>query len=229
MRNIGVIIKKIPAKYKKVKINNIRYKLYEEYLQDRLYKYNMVLHVDIRDTFFQRDLFQLYEKSGSFIGLPLEEGKLSEEINSGWLKNQFGEKIYEELKNKQIICSGTIWGTVDKFYELVKNIWKEIQKKSTYKFSILDQSTTNYLIYHKKLFQDCIITSDVYSGPVMTVGLLKNRILSFDSEDNLLNIQNKNKAAVIHQYDRIPKLMQIIDTKFSSQNETNIKLNFNKC
>ena len=189
----------------------------------------MVLHVDIRDTFFQRDLFQLYEKSGSFIGLPLEEGKLSEEINSGWLKNQFGEKIYEELKNKQIICSGTIWGTVDKFYELVKNIWKEIQKKSTYKFSILDQSTTNYLIYHKKLFQDCIITSDVYSGPVMTVGLLKNRILSFDSEDNLLNIQNKNKAAVIHQYDRIPKLMQIIDTKFSSQNETNIKLNFNKC
>jgi len=221
LKSLGIIIYELPDKYKAMKINNVRYKLYEEYLSDKLNDYNIVLHADIRDTFFQKDLFQLYKNTGSFIGFSLEEGNISEPMfNSEWMKNQYGEKIYDELKNRQIICSGTIWGTVDKFYELVKNIWIQIEKKSPYNYSIHDQTATNYLIYHKKLFKDDIILSDINFGPVMTVGLASNRTFSFDLKDNLLTIQNKNIAALIHQYDRIPKLIQIVERKFMSKNES---------
>ena len=221
LKSMGVIIHQIPEKYKGMKINNVRYKLYEEYLSNKLDIYNMVLHADVRDTFFQKDLFQLYENKGSFIGISFEEGNISEtNYNSKWMKAQYGDKIYEILKNEKIICSGTIWGTVDRFYELVQNIWEEIVKKSPYDFSIHDQTVTNYLIYHKKLFKNNIITSDIYTGPVMTVGLAMGKEYPYDIEDNLLNIKDKFKASVIHQYDRIPKLLQIVEKKYGSQNET---------
>ena len=229
LKTMGIIIYELPKKYKMMKINNVRYKLYEEYLRNKLDIYNMVLHADIRDTFFQKDLFQLYENRESFIGFSLEDGYISEkQHNSEWMKNQYGEKIYNELKNKQIICSGTIWGTVDKFYELVKNIWEQIEKQSPFNYSIHDQTVTNYLIYHKKIFKDNIITSDIFYGPVMTVGLARNRTYSLDLDENLLTIQNKDIAAVIHQYDRIPKLVKIIEKKFMTQDDENINFVFNK-
>ena len=42
------------------------------------------------------------------------------------MKHQYGVKIYEKLKNKRIICSGTLWKTADKFSELARGIWEEI-------------------------------------------------------------------------------------------------------
>jgi hypothetical protein len=82
----------------------------------------MVLHVDIRDTYFQKDFFKYYKNKKHFIGVALEDGNMTDKISSSWMKNQYGKEIFEELKNKTIICSGTIWGTVDKFLELTKNI-----------------------------------------------------------------------------------------------------------
>ena len=212
IRSLGIKTFEIPKQYNRMKINNVRYKIYENYLSDKLGKYNMVLHADIRDTYFQKDVFIFFKNKKHFIGLALEDGNLTDKYSSSWMKNQYGKKIYEKLKNKTIICSGTIWGTVDKFLELAKYLWKEIKKKSPYKFSIHDQTAEAYLIYHKKMFNDCIITSDIYSGPILTVGL-SNKNFSYDSEDNLLNFKG-DIAAVIHQYDRKPKLVKIVKKKF---------------
>ena len=76
-----------------------------------------------------------------------------------------------------------------------------------HKNSINDQSVTNYLIYYKNLFKDILIKSDINSGPVMTVGLINYKNLSFDSEGNLLNY-NGEKPSIIHQYDRINSLVE---------------------
>ena len=171
IRSLGITVIKIPKQYTRMTINNVRFKIYEDYLRDKLDKYNMVFHSDIRDTFFQKDIFEYYKNKKPFIGIALEDGDLTDRYSHFWLKEQYGEEIYEELKNKTIICSGTIWGTVDKFLELAKSIWKEIEKKSSHTSIILDQSSENYLIYYKNMFNECIIKSDTSSGPVMTVGL----------------------------------------------------------
>lgn len=224
LQSIGVIVQNFPDKYRYMKINNVRYKLYEEFLRDKLDKYNMVLHADIRDIFFQKDIFQLYENKGKFIGLGLESGTISEQRNANWMKNQYGEKIFEELKNEKIICSGTIFGTAAEFYLLVKNIWEQILLKSPYDINIHDQTATNYLIYHKKMFNDCLIFLDNYNGSIMTVGIDKNKNFSFDLDNNLLNFNSTNKPAVIHQYDRIPKMVEIVNKKFGNQFEDNLNL-----
>ena len=224
LKSLGIIVKEIPEKYREMKINNVRYKLYAEYLSDKLYKYKMVLHADVRDTFFQNDLFQIYDNKNKFLGFSLEEGKLSETLNADWIKNQYGDKIYEKIKNEKIICSGVIWGTVDKFYELVKNIWEQIELKSPYNYSIHDQTATNYLIYYKKMFHDSIITSDIYNGTVLTIGLARGMNFSFDSSENLLNFNDKIKVSVIHQYDRIPKIISITKKKFVIQKELNFNI-----
>ena len=224
LKNIGVIIQEIPEKYGKMKINNVRYKLYEEYLSDKLDKYKIVLHSDVRDTFFQKDFFQIYENQDSFIGFALEDGNINQTMNADWMKNQYGEKIYEEVKHEKIICSGTIWGTIDKFYELVGYIWKEIELKSPYDYSIHDQTITNYLVYYKKMFKDCILISDNNYGPVMTVGLAQYQNFSYDQEENLINFKEKNIASIVHQYDRVPKMVNIIKRKFLLNNNGNLNL-----
>ena len=54
------------------------------------------------------------------------------------------------MKHRRIINFGIIWGTAKEFYELIKNIWIEIESKSPYYDWVHDQTATNYLIYHKK-------------------------------------------------------------------------------
>ena len=58
IRALGIITFEIPKQYNKMKINNVRYKIYKDYLIDKLDKYNMVLHADVRDTYFQKDIFK---------------------------------------------------------------------------------------------------------------------------------------------------------------------------
>ena len=226
IQNYGVKTIEIPEKYRKMKINNVRYKLYEEYLNNNNNKYNIILHADVRDTIFQKDLFEIYKNNKkSFIGVSLEDGVITGKYNGEWMENQYGNDIYNILKNETIICSGTIWGTADKFLELVRKIWEEIKLKSPYKESIHDQTATNYIIYYIKMFNDSLIKSDINIGPVMTVGLARNKDLQFDSEGNVLTF-NGEIPAVIHQYDRVPKIVEIVKNKFNSLvNTSNITIN----
>jgi len=221
----GIITYKFPKKYKGMKINNVRYKLYEDYLSNKLDKYNIVLHVDVRDTFFQKNFFQIYENKGSFIGFAIEDKNISEKTNAEWMKNQYGIQIYEEIKNERAICSGTIWGTADKFYELTKKIWKEIELKSPYDIKIHDQTATNFLIYYKKLFKDCMIKTDNYKGVILSLHFAKNTNLSYDSEDNLLDYNGKIKVALVHQYDRLPKLIEKVKKKYCYSSDYSFNLN----
>lgn len=53
----------------------------------------MVLHVDARDTIFQKDVFKFYKNKKHFIGLALEDGNMTNKYSSSWMKHQYGKKI----------------------------------------------------------------------------------------------------------------------------------------
>ena len=208
LHSIGVIVYEIPNKYKNIIIINIRWKMYIDFLERNKNKYKLILHCDIRDTFFQKDIFKYYENHEPFLGVSIEDGTLNENVNKGWIINFVGDKKYKMIKNERIICIGSIWGTIDKFLDFSIYFWNKLIKNP---YSI-EQGIANYIFYYEKMFNNFIIKSDNY-GPIMTIGLTKKEKIIIDSNDNILNFQGE-VAAVIHQYDRKVDIVKRIKKKY---------------
>ena len=208
LKNISIIIYKIPEKYKNIPAINCRWKMYIEFLKNKQNEYNIVFSTDVRDVIFQKDVFQYYKNHEPFLGVALEEDTLKEVINKKWVKDFCGKKKYEKIKNERIICVGTIWGTFDKFLNFSIIFY---EKLSLYPNNI-EQGIANYLFYYEGLFKDCLIKSDNF-GPVMTLRLVRNEIIKFDSQYNILNFRGEI-AAVIHQYDRKFDVTKKVKIKF---------------
>ena len=68
IESYGVTTYQISKKIFRLKttINNCRWKLYEDFLKENKDKYNMVFTADVRDTIFQKDIFQYYDSRTTF-------------------------------------------------------------------------------------------------------------------------------------------------------------------
>ena len=216
----GCLILQMPKKYDGEPIINARFAIYYDYLKENGDKYNLVFTADVRDVVFQRDVFQFYDSSKPFLGIALEDGYLTEQFNTKWLINGFGEDVYEAIKNERIICSGTVWGTPDKFGEYSKAVWEnsKIDKSGT---MTPEQGVTNYLIYYKKMFNDCLIKSFNNDGYVMTIGLTDNKKIRLDIKLNVLNFKGE-VPAIVHQYDRYPVLVKLINEKYFPESNSRL-------
>ena len=208
LQKIGVLLIRIPDKYKNISIINLRWEMYVNYLERNKNSYNLVFHCDIRDTFFQKDVFNYYNSDKPFLGISLEDGKLDNEINKKWIIDYAGEQKFKEIQNERIICVGTLWGTDDKFLEFSKAFSKKLKENPQY----IEQGIANYMFYYEKFFNNCIIKSD-NTGFVMTIGLTDREKLNLDLQDNILNF-NGQIAAVIHQYDRKPDIAAKVIDKY---------------
>ena len=206
IKSFGVIVYNMPEKYIYKKIINIRWKIYEDYLNENKDKYNLVFTTDLRDSFFQKDIFKYYDSKKSFLGIAIEDGILSQPVNQGWIRRTYNDEIYESMKNERIFCVGTVWGTPDKFLEFSKIMWERLDSEWSLSINAVEQAVGNYLIYHDKMFNDCIIKSENKDGPVMTVALTKRYDINFDLNNNILN-EKGEIVAVIHQYDRKKEIL----------------------
>ena len=110
-----------------------------------------------------------------------------------------------QIKNERIMCTGTLWGTVDKFYEFSELMWNSLNTDWSKKNNIIDQAVANYIIYYDKKFNDCLEKSYNDDGYIMTIGLTGKDKMIVDSNNIVYNRKGK-KAAVVHQYDRHPDL-----------------------
>ena len=81
IKSYGVIVYEIPDKYRNVTIINCRWKIYDDFLNDHGDKYKLVFTADLRDSFFQRDVFKLYENKRSFLGVAIEDDILSQIVS----------------------------------------------------------------------------------------------------------------------------------------------------
>ena len=213
IESCGVTVYPIPEKFVNISIVNSRWKIYEDYLNDNQGKYNLVFTTDIRDTFFQSDVFNYYESTKPFLGLAIEDGTLTEKMNKEWIINAFGEDLHKTIANERIICLGTIWGTPDKVKDFSKIMWEKLISEWSKRLYVVDQGIGNYLIYHDKMFSDCLVKSNNTNGFVMTIGLSKRKNIILDKNNNILN-GNGLIGAVIHQYDRYPDIVNMAIMKY---------------
>ena len=221
LKSIGVITYNISKNYENLEITKLRWKLYIDFLTKKKNEYNLIFIADVRDTIFQKDIFQYYRNYKPFIGLAIEDGTLNQGFNKIWLISYIGIEKQKTIKNQRIICFGSIWGTSSKILEFSIILWNKVKmnKNST------DQGIGNYLFYYEKVFNGSFIKSDNY-GPVMTIGRTKRANIELDANQNILNFGGEI-AAVVHQYDRKLDIVTIIKNKFLCSNITKVT-NFKK-
>ena len=69
----------------------------------------MALHSDVRDTIFQKDVFEVYEGYKSFLAVSIEDLFLTDEVNRKWLLEICNETIFNNyFSDKHVICAGLI-------------------------------------------------------------------------------------------------------------------------
>ena len=208
LKSIGVIVYEIQKKFKNINVINLRWKLYTNFLIRNRHKYKLVMHCDVRDTIFQKDIFKYYENYHPFLGIALEDGILNQKLNKKWIVNYAGLEIHKKIQNERIICIGSLLGTIDIFIEFSNYFWYKLMKNQT----SIEQGIANYIIYYEKKFKNYLIKSDNY-GPIITIGLSKPENVIVDSEDNILNFKGEI-AAIIHQYDRKKNIKMKIVNKY---------------
>ena len=205
IKSCGVIVLPIPEKYLKETIINSRWKIIMDYLDDNPNKYKYIFTGDTRDLLFQDDPFKYYNLTKSYLGIALEDNTLEEQINKEWIINAYGEEVHNKIKNEKIFCVGTVWGTVDKFYEFAKLMWDSLSSEWSKKKHVIEQAVGNYIVYHDKIFDDCLVKSDNDDGYILTIGGASKDKIFMTLDFDILNRKGK-KGAVIHQHDRFREL-----------------------
>ena len=84
-------------------------------------KYQKVLLIDVRDSFFQSDPFRIIPSNvvSAFYGFKgVESISISQcGWNGGWVRDCFPRNILDDIGHNNIICSGVSIGTIDVVYQ----------------------------------------------------------------------------------------------------------------
>ena len=179
-----------------------RFKFYDVFLRKNQYPDGKIFLMDGRDIIFQNDLFEYKtDKDLTFF----EEKRIIEDNgdNRTWIKLGFGEEVYNNIKDRKVICSGTTLGT----YKGICNYLKQmVQTSFKHKYldglerggNIADQGIHNYLIYTNKFTNFETIDND---GPVNTYAHDDSHV----DDNGFITNKNKKINAVVHQFDRLSK------------------------
>lgn len=195
-------------------ITEYRWILYNEYLKNCRIEYDKVLLVDIRDSFFQENIFERYN-SKKIVFSKEKNNFLNEQCNWNWMERRYGVSVIESVKYHYPICAGTILGNNEYIKKLCDNVVKNMNNDKFKYFKNCDQSVVNYLVYYKKIFnENDILWEYACDKNIATVGLLNELNIQLDK---MVNEEDKIPA-LIHQYDRHEVLVEFVEKRYCTKN-----------
>jgi hypothetical protein len=179
-----------------------RHVYFRDYLAECGAGYERVMLADTRDILFQRDPFDFDMREG--LNVFLEDPGLtigSCHTNSTWVREGYGKPTLQELADKRIYCSGTIFGTpqvLRDYLEQVLQLYAARKPRRT-----IDQTTHNYIMHRQppKAWQ----AFDNNTGPVLTMANMQPGQFHFNAQGLLINAAG-SVFNTLHQYDRHPEL-----------------------
>ena len=194
-------------------ISELRWEIFADFLEKHRMEYSQVLLTDVRDVIFQGDIFKLYEKYPSYFVYPTEFKIIADEpINTKWIANFFGKEVWQKMKDNKVVCIGTVWGTVNEII-LFSRKMDELSARSLAWGT--DQAVANYIVHNGLLSHvlpnATIIENDYYNGSVFTCALKRAGI----TDDKILS-PNQKIPTIVHQYDRHPDLVRIVNRQYRS-------------
>lgn len=175
-----------------------RYNIFYDFLVSNVqYSFSKILHIDLRDVFFQKDPFSVCPSMHYELFLAVENSTIGRDYyNKNWLRDGFGEKILKQLSDKRVLCSGTTMGTYRamlEYFRLMTNLIFEVDPARN------DQCVHNVL-YYSKLLDSCKpLLLDNKSDLYFTLGLAHEYTILLDKIYN----SNRVSPAIVHQFDRL--------------------------
>ena len=127
----------VPAELKNKLIVDARWEMYKDFL-DNHKEYENIFVTDIRDVIFQSDIFKAYDKHKNFLVYATEAELIKNDKgnnNQTWIRHLLGETEYQKIKDKQIICCGTVLGSraeMDVFFVQMIEILKRSLDKGLF-------------------------------------------------------------------------------------------------
>lgn len=197
-----------------------------QYLHFNSGAYRFVAVTDTRDVCFQSNpsvYFDTLANRDNFVAMPSEAITFEyEPWNGSMVRNLFGEFIYDLLKNKSACNSGTFFGRQETITPMLLNMYLVAKHFNT---TGTDQPTMNVLGY---LFYGNVVSCwAMENGWACQAGTVLdpskshfqihlNEPIPIIRENGIVTPFNSNTPFVIlHQYDRVPQLKQLIEARYA--------------
>jgi hypothetical protein len=159
-----------------------------------------ILLTDVRDVLFQADPFAAPVER---LEIVLEEPHVaigSDPFNGSWIRNLYGPAELAALAHHTASCSGTVIGPRREILHYLREMSAAIMTRRR-PLGSHDQGVHNHLLRRDRLGDPAIVPNG--SGRVLTMGALTDVVRVDDGR--VLNADG-TVPAVIHQYDRHPRL-----------------------
>lgn len=189
-----------------IHIYNFRHFLYYDYLLKHEEEFGNVLLTDTRDVVFQKDPFDFVIADALHVAMESKEKIIGDcHYNSNWVRSGYGQAKLDELANQVVSCAGTTIGPMLHVKRYLRTLLTDIIGLHN-AYDCADQAVHNKLLYAgaihpvRQLFND--------NTPILTVGT--EFLFQHDREGYLLDGRGK-RVNIVHQYDRHPGLLKIID------------------
>ena len=209
----------IPDEYKNILVIHTRWKMYHDFLETHGDDYSQVFVTDVRDVIFQGDVFAAFENHSNYLGCVTEDddingSKTGDKCNFNWMVRAFGQEETNKLKNKAIICCGTVIGTVNEMKVLCREMWVALADAKRWGH---EQAQMNYFVHNNLLPIENLTYISVEDGEVLTVALFKRK-RPIVIRDNMIRRGDGGIPAVVHQYERSREAVQLADKIYRDKN-----------
>jgi hypothetical protein len=191
-----------------IHIFNYRHFLYYDYLLKHGRKFRDVLLTDVRDVVFQHDPFDFPVSDRIHVAMENPDIPVGAcPWTSQWLLAGYAPEVLERLKDKEMSCAGTTLGPAPHIMRYLDLMLAEIAGMKD-AFTCADQAAHNVLLYEGKL--NPVEKLRNFEGPILTVGSEPRYELN---ENNELVNRDGSRIAIIHQYDRHPRLLRLFEKR----------------
>jgi len=182
----------------------VRYLHALDYLESNRGRYRHILLADVRDVIFQDNPFR-DPLPGDMVAFQEAPHMCygHEPMNDGWLRENYGPATAAALKDQRITCCGTIMGTEAGMIRYLQAFAAEIIRLRSVAHGA-DTSVHNVLV--RQTLAGKIAVADNFQG---AVGTINADSCEFNLDGLVLDATRK-PVPVLHQYDRLPQLAEML-------------------
>lgn len=204
--NVEIILNSTNVPGRTISPHMNRYEYEREWLQNHINEVDRVFHADAFDVLFQKDPFSPEIKNDRLLFVVEPHLFQSCGWNIAWFKQCFNSSTFSKVKDKYIICSGSIIGGAIPYLQFLEIMISLPEWKSCYGSS-LDQPIVNYLVWLNVLKDhDIKYNFTGCDGNFLTIQWCQlDKKIPLNQHQQIQSLGG-SIPAFVHQYNRIESL-----------------------